>query len=135
MRNFQLFALTFIGIIFIFSCNSAKKVQVAKKPKIDIELLYRVWDVDSIIIGGKGADGVDMGEPQYEFTREGKRIKSYKIPPHSEFETFIIRNDSIHYTGEKTLPSSAIVELTDKRLTLKNDKAVWKLYVKEKDKK
>jgi hypothetical protein len=112
-----------------YSCKSTSKA-VQSKPKYNLDLLYRVWDVDSIIVGGKSASGYEMGDPQYEFTREGKRIKSFKVPPHSESVSFYIRNDSIHYSAEKALPSSAIVELTEKRLVLENEKAVWKLYVK-----
>ena len=130
MKYQILFIFVISFTICLTSCLSKKNV--VQKPKLDLELLYKVWDVENITVeSGKSISGVDMGDPQYEFTKDGKRIKSYKIPPHSEFVTFIIRNDSIIYTGEKPLPASAIVELSAERLTLKSEKAEWKLYIKK----
>jgi hypothetical protein len=130
MKYQVLFALTIAFTVCLTSCYTKKNI--IQKPKFDLELLYKVWDVESITVeSGKSISGVEMGDPQYEFTKDGKRVKSYKIPPHSEFVTFIIRNDSIIYTGEKPLPASAIVELSAEKLTLKSEKAEWKLYIKK----
>jgi len=126
----QLFILTTVLLSVVFACKSTEKLST-KKPKFNIELLYKVWDVESImVVGGKKASGDEMGNPQYEFTNKGQRIKSFKTPAHSESVDYFVHNDSIHYGGEKPLPSSAIVELTEKRLVLKNEKAEWILYIK-----
>jgi hypothetical protein len=124
---------TIIAMIILFAaCKGSEKLG-KKTAKLNIDLLYKVWDVDSIIVsgGGKAASGADMGNPQYTFTKDGQRIKSFKSPPHSESVNFFVRNDSIHYNSEKALPSSAITTLTDSTLILKNEKAIWKLYIKK----
>jgi hypothetical protein len=128
----KLVFIVFAFLILFAACKGSEKLG-KKTAKLKIELLYKVWDVDSIIVGGggKAASGAEMGNPQYEFTKEGQRIKSFKSPPHSEAVSFFVRNDSIHYSSEKALPSSAITALTDSTLVLKNEKAVWKLYIKK----
>jgi hypothetical protein len=116
--------------IFIFSCKSPEKI-IKKPVGLNLELLYKVWSVDSMIVGGNALSGIEMGDPQYEFTRDGQRIKSFTTPPHKESVNYFIRNDSIHYKTEKALPSSFIAVLTDSTLVLKNEKAIWKLYIQK----
>ncbi len=121
-----------LGICIIFTaCKTTEKTAKADAPQYDLNKLYKVWDVASITTGGRAISGPAMGDPRYEFTQEGQRIKSYEVPPHSEFVDYIVRNDSIHYKGEKQLPSVAIKELTDSTLVLSNEKAEWKLYIKK----
>ena len=66
MKNIVNFLFISIAFFIIFSCKTTQNSQL--KTKFKYELLYRVWDVDSIIAGGRGVDGEDMGNPQYEFT-------------------------------------------------------------------
>jgi predicted small secreted protein len=125
--------IPFIFLLFILSaCNTTRQGTSGKKvkSKFKLERLYKVWDVERISIGEMSRSGAEMGDPQYEFTNDGQRIKSYKIPPHSESVDYIIRNDSIIFTGNNKLPASAIVSLTDSTLILSNEKAEWKLYIK-----
>jgi hypothetical protein len=127
----------FISLSF-YACkttqNSRKKEAKPKEEKLsskfDYDKLYKIWDVESINAGGRLISGVAMGDPRYEFTKDGKRIKSYEIPPHSESVDYEIKNDSIFYKGAKDLPSVLIQELTDSTLILVNEKAEWKLYIK-----
>ena len=116
--------------MFIFSCKSTEKI-IKQSVGLNIELLYKVWSADSMILGDKVVSGFELGDPQYEFTKDGQRIKSYTTPPHKESVNYFIRNDSIHYKSEKALPSSAIAILTDSTLVLKNEKAIWKLYIRK----
>ena len=133
--NQQIYRLLVVSLTIVFyfcACKSPEKLS-NKKTSLKSDLLYKVWDVQSITIAGQGKiiSGAEMGDPQYEFTRDGQRIKSYVTPPKKESVGFFIKNDSIHYISEKPLPSSAIAELTDSTLVLKNDKAVWNLYIKK----
>lgn len=126
-----------IAVLLLFFVFSACKItnngasRKKTKSKFLLERLYTVWDVESISTGDVSKTGAEMGDPQYEFTEAGQRIKSYKIPPHSESVDYIIRNDSIIYTSNDKLPPSAIVVLTDTSLHLSNEKAEWKLYIKK----
>jgi hypothetical protein len=126
----KIICLLSVFAMFIFSCKSTEKI-IKKTVGINIELLYKVWSVDSMILGDKVVSGYELGDPQYEFTKDGQRIKSYTTPPHTESVNYFIRNDSIHYKSEKALPSSAIANLTDSTLVLRNEKAIWKLYIKK----
>jgi hypothetical protein len=131
MKYKILFTITIVLTVCFNACQTKKNI-VQPKPKINIDLLYQIWDVESITLdGGKTSTGLDMGNPQYEFTRDGNRIKSYTNPPHTEIVTFIVRNDSILYTTEKPLPPVAILELTADKMILKSEKAEWKLYIKK----
>lgn len=131
MKHQILFTITIALSVCLFSCQTKKYILQPNK-KINLELLYKVWDVESITLeGGKTSTGLDMGEPRYEFTKDGNRIKSYTNPPHSETVKFTVRNDSIIYISEKPLPSVAILELSADKLTLKSEKAEWKLYIKK----
>jgi len=119
----------FLLLSFLLSCNSSKKLSI--KSKFNLDYLYQLWDVESISAGGRVSTGEEMGNPRYEFKKEGIRIKSYIEPPHSESVKFFIRNDSIHYISDKNLPSSAIIELSNEKLILKNEKAEWRLLIKK----
>jgi hypothetical protein len=131
MKYQILFALFITFFFSLLSCQSTKNFTHSKS-KFDLDLLYRVWDVETITVeNGKSISGKEMGDPQYEFTKDGKRIKSFTTPPHSEFVIFTLRNDSIFYESEKPLPPTSIIELTKEKLTLKSEKAEWKLYVKK----
>lgn len=132
------FLLILVFVLSHQACKSPEKISQAKdKPKkkeavpgIDLDKLCKVWDVESIDAGGKLISGTAMGDPRYEFTKDGQRIKSYEIPPHSESVDYEIRKDSIYYEGPKDLPPVLIKELTDSTLILSNEKAEWKLYIK-----
>jgi hypothetical protein len=125
-------ALSLVITILVAICACKSSEKLTKKPsRLNLDLLYKAWDVDSIVVGEKIAIGFEMGEPQYEFTRNGQRIKSFKTPPNKDSVGFFIINDSIHYKSEKPLPSSAIAILNDSTLVLKNEKAIWYLYIKK----
>ena len=126
----KIFYILSIIAVILSACKSSEKV-TKKHSRINIDLLYKVWSIDSMIVGSNAVSGFDMGDPQYEFTRDGQRIKSFTSPPHKESVNYFIRNDSIHYKTEKALPSSLIAVLTDSTLVLKNDKAIWKLYIRK----
>jgi hypothetical protein len=123
------YAISVFAFVLI-SCKSSENIS-KKQLGLNLQQLYKVWDVDSMYVSGKVLSGAEMGDPQYEFTKDGQRIKSYVTPPHKESVSYFIRNDSIHYKSEKALPSSAIAELTDSTLVLKNEKTTWKLYIKK----
>ena len=128
---YKIFITGFCLLFLLAACKTTEQGTSRKKikSKFKLERLYKVWNVATITIGEMSRTGAEMGDPQYEFTKEGQRIKSYKIPPHSESVDYIIRNDSIIYTSNDKLPASAIVELTASTLTLSNEKAEWKLYI------
>lgn len=109
----------------IAGCKSSAKTVTEKQ--ID-SFLYQKWKVHSIQTGEQAVSGKDMGEPIYEFSRTGERIKSYATPPHSESTKFALKQDSITFPDNPKLPASRISKISKDSLILSNDKATWRLY-------
>jgi hypothetical protein len=74
--------------------------------------------------------GAYMGYPQYEFNKEGKRIKTlHEEPaPPPEIVAYALRNDSIIYPNNPKLPAVKILKLTNDSLVLRSEKLDWHLY-------
>lgn len=124
MKFTTLFWLLLLLNFAFFSCKSAQSVS---EKNIDA-FLYQKWKVSVIETAERNSTGKEMGEPMYEFTRTGERIKSYETPPHSESIKFTLNKDSISYPDNPKLPASRISKISKDSLILSNDKAVWRLY-------
>jgi hypothetical protein len=123
MKPYFLFALT---IILFTSCTRNLSSQTITKKSY--AYLYKIWNVDYIETGnGMKASGEALGYPTYEFTKEGKRYKRYKTPPHEEFVQYELKNDSIFFISDKKLPPCQIKTLNDSVLILQSEKATWRL--------
>jgi hypothetical protein len=124
MKFTTLFWLLLLLNFAFFSCKSAQSVS---EKNIDA-FLYQKWKVHVIETTERNSTGAEMGEPMYEFTRTGERVKSYETPPHSESIKFSLNKDSISYPDNPKLPASRISKISKDSLILSNDKAVWRLY-------
>ena len=124
MKFTTLFWLLLLLNFAFFSCKSAQSVS---EKNIDA-FLYQKWKVSVIETAERNSTGAEMGEPMYEFTRTGERIKSYETPPHSESIKFSLNKDSLSYPDNPKLPASRISKISKDSLILSNDKAVWRLY-------
>lgn len=124
----QLCAYLCVGILTgVVACKS--KLSTTQQPAaFNIELLYARWNVAYIATPDRTTTGQEMGEPHYEFTRDGKRIKSFDSPPHSEATRYEVRNDSIFYPENPKLPAVKIVKLSNDSLVLQSEKSDWHLY-------
>ena len=109
------FALCFL----LFACQSSKD-------------LYGLWRVHYIQTKEQLITGKMMGNLQYEFTKEGKRVQTLdtipKPPPDSI--TFKLGKKEISYPENPKLPTVKILKLTKDSLVLKSEKAEWHLYKK-----
>lgn len=101
-----------------------------KTSKLNTELLYGLWKVAYIQTPERTSHGPEMGNPQYEFTREGKRIKTLNTVPPGPPETvaFQLDKNQISYPENPKLPVVTILKLTADSLVLKSEKAEWHLY-------
>lgn len=114
--------LALVGLLAM-ACQSAKQ----QTPKA----LYGTWKVAYFRFkDGKVMPGALMGYPQYEFTKEGKRIKNLneEPAPPPEVVTYAVRNDSIFYPEHPKLPAVKIAKLTQDSLVLDSEKLTWHLY-------
>lgn len=113
------------ALLALGACTGTQKIQT--------DLLYGLWKVSFIETLEQRSPGVAMGNPQYEFTQDGKRIKTLNtIPaPPPEAIAYKINKDSIFYPDNPKLPAVKIVKLSKDSLILKSEKAEWHLYKDE----
>lgn len=123
ITNIVLAALLLLPLLF-----SCKSQQATVKEEHIEQFLYKKWQVRSIETPEKASTGKDMGDPFYEFTRTGERIKGFETPPHKESVRFERRADSIFYPDNPKLPAVRIVKISKDSLVLKSEKATWRLY-------
>lgn len=98
------------------------------KKKIDKELLYGLWKVIAFRFeDGRVMVGEYMGFPQYEFRKDGQRIKTLMEEPSPPPETvgYTIKKDSVVYAAESKFPSMKIKKLTKDTLVLSNETLSW----------
>jgi hypothetical protein len=114
-------------VCFAFACNSVRST-------ISTRLFYGVWKVDAFKFHEgertRIMPGEYMGYPQYEFTKEGTRIKTLNEEPAPPPEKVVyeLRNDSIIYPKNSKLPAVKILRLTKDSLILRSEKLDWHLY-------
>jgi ABC-type oligopeptide transport system substrate-binding subunit len=126
IATFPLFALLLLAGCIAGCKSSANTGKSVNEKQID-SFLYQKWKVHSIQTGSQAVSGKDMGDPLYEFTRTGERIKSYETPPHSESTKFALKQDSITFPENPKLPAARISKISKDSLILTNDKAIWRL--------
>lgn len=102
---------------------------------VQTKLFYGVWKVDAFKFRQpdgrlKIMPGAYMGYPQYEFNKEGKRIKTLNEEPSPppEIVAYQLKNDSIIYPNNPQLPGVQILKLTKDSLILRSEKLDWHLY-------
>jgi hypothetical protein len=119
MPFFLFLVLAYVGL----SCKT--KAKQAQSPS----LLGR-WEVHSIETPEQIVSGLAMGEPKYEFTAGGQRLKIYLEPPRCDSIAYERRGDSIFYPETPKIPAVKIQKLSRDSLVLINDKVIWRLYRK-----
>lgn len=122
-------AIFFVSLLLLgAACQSSRNTTIKTK------LFYGIWKVDAFKFREgermKIMPGAYMGYPQYEFNKEGKRIKTLneEPAPPPEIVTYILRNDSIVYPDHAKLPAVQILKLTKDSLVLRSEKLDWHLY-------
>lgn len=124
----SLFFIALLSIAF-WACKSNNSATSKKIKQLD--LLYGLWKVDEFkFTDGKTMAGVYMGNPQYDFSEEGKRTKTLNtIPaPPPEIIDYVVDGDSIRYPSKPKFPAMKIAKLTKDSLILSNSKLSWYLY-------
>ncbi|MCP4441119.1 MAG: hypothetical protein GY810_19515 [Aureispira sp.] len=112
-------------LLTIWACGSTNG-----KGKVDKKLLYGLWKVKSIETVQKIIGGEAMGNPQYEFTESGERIKTLNTmpaPPPEKIK-YLLSGDEITYPDNPKLPAVKIAKLSKDSLILMNDKVKWTMY-------
>ena len=117
---------TTLGLILALCCMACQTSKLTT-PKA----LYGTWKVAYFrFTDGQVMPGALMGYPKYQFTEDGKRIKTLDeepAPPPEEV-VYAVRNDSIFYPERPKLPPVKIDKLTSDSLILQSEKLTWHLY-------
>lgn len=123
-KKISLLLLPLLGL----ACYSSSSTTIHTK------LFYGVWKVDAFKFREgervKIMPGAYMGYPQYEFNKEGKRIKTLNEQPSPppEIVSYELRKDSLIYPENPKLPAVKILRLTKDSLILRSEKLDWHLY-------
>ncbi len=86
--------LTCVVLLSVWACGTTNGNGKVKK-----KLLYGLWKVESIETPLKIIGGEAMGNPQYEFTQEGERIKTLNTipaPPPKKIK-YVLKEGEISY--------------------------------------
>lgn len=92
---------------------------------------YGLWKVTAFRFhDGRVMPGEYMGNPQYKFDKENRRIKTLdEVPaPPPEVIEYRLKGDSIFYPTRPKFPAMKIVKLTADTMVLQNDKLSWYLH-------
>jgi hypothetical protein len=111
-------------LIFV-ACRNTKETNIK-----NMDALYGDWEVLYISTPERVSTGKEMGEPLYNFGKDGQRSKSFRTPPHTEKVPYELKGDSIIYPNSK-IPAIKITKLNKDSLILDNDKTSWHLYRKK----
>ena len=123
------FFITISFALFFMACKSSNIERIQNSPP-DLHLFYGLWKVTAFrFIDGRVMPGEYMGNPEYEFTKEGKRIKTLNTdPPPPESVEYKIDGDSIKYPNKPKYPAMKIAKLSKDTLVLSNNKLSWYLH-------
>lgn len=127
-NNMHKLILLFGSSLLLFSACSTTKSGLNKS---SLKLFYGVWKVASFeFADGRKMPGVFMGNPQYEFSEDGKRTKTLNtVPaPPPEIVEYVIDGDSIRYPNKPKFPAMKIELVSADSLVLSNAKLSWYLH-------
>ncbi|MCH2044329.1 MAG: hypothetical protein MK212_09290 [Saprospiraceae bacterium] len=122
--------LLFILLFFTALFSACKNTQDSSNTKQDSNLLHGLWKIEYIKTSKQTMPGQAMGNPRYEFTKDGYRIKTLDTTPAPPPDSvaYKVENQQISYPANPKLPQVTITLLTNDSLVLKNDKVEWRLY-------
>ena len=116
--------------LIMLSCKTTKNSASAKKES-ELNTFYGVWKVTAFRFNdGRVMPGEYMGYPQYEFTKEGYRIKTLNEQPSPPPDSvkYKIEGDSIKYPQNPKFPMMKISKLKKDTLVLSSEKLNWYLH-------
>ena len=96
-----------------------------------MDLFYGLWKVTAFRFeDGRVMPGEYMGNPQYEFSKDGKRTKTLDTEPAPppEVVEYKIVGDSITYPTKPKFPKMKIAKLLKDTMVLSNEKLTWHLH-------
>lgn len=119
--------ILFFSIILFSACSNTKDKSNQKE---DLSLLHGLWKIEYIKTPTQTMPGKAMGNPQYEFTKDGYRIKTLNTmpAPPPDSVSYKVEDKKISYPSNPKLPNVEITLLTKDSLVLKNEKVEWRLY-------
>lgn len=127
MKNI-IVAMALLG--FLLACNTNKGTsKTDQKGTSTAEMLVGQWQMLAIRFkDGRVMMGEFMGNPHYEFTTNGSRIKTLNTTPAPPPETtqYEVKGDSVFYPGTK-YPAMKIIKIHPDTVKLENEKLSWHL--------
>jgi hypothetical protein len=119
-----------VAISFLFACNNTKGTSKNSQEVISkAEILVGEWQMMAIRFkDGRVMMGDLMGNPYYEYTKGGIRVKTLRTTPAPPPDStkYVVKGDSLFYPGTK-YPAMKIEQVTMDTIILENDKLTWHL--------
>lgn len=127
MKNIIL-AIALLG--FLLACNNSKGTsKTNQKGTSTAEILVGQWQMLAIRFkDGRVMMGEFMGNPYYQYTADGTRIKTLRTTPAPPPDStkYQVKGDSVFYPGTK-YPAMKIVKKHKDTIMLENEKLSWHL--------
>lgn len=123
--------LVFATLLLLFvACKTTNNVG-SKKESLNLDWFYGLWKVTAFRFhDGRVMPGSYMGNPQYAFDKEGKRIKTLNEDPAPPPETvdYVLGKDSLVSYPNNNFPVMKVVYLSQDSMVLSNEKLSWYLH-------
>lgn len=125
----SIFVLGLFILLFV-ACKTTNDT-TPKDKGLNLEWFYGVWKVTAFRFhDGRVMPGPYMGNPQYEFDKDGKRTKTLneEPAPPPEIVEYKLEGDSISYPNKPKFPGMKIMKLTQDSMVLRTAKLSWYLH-------
>lgn len=123
--------LTLSILLLLFVACKTTNNGGSQKETLNLDWFHGLWKVTAFRFhDGRVMPGAYMGNPQYAFDKEGKRIKTLNEDPAPPPETvdYILGKDSVISYPNNKFPDMKVIHLSQDSMVLSNDKLNWYLH-------
>lgn len=117
-------------LLLLVACKTTNTTNSSKEG-LNLDWFYGLWKVTAFRFhDGRVMPGVNMGNPQYDFDKEGKRTKTLDEEPAPPPETvdYILGQDSTISYPNNNFPSMKVIYLSQDSMVLATEKLNWYLH-------
>lgn len=130
-RKFMKSILVFSCVILLLAACKTTNNTNSQKEVLNLDWFYGLWKVTAFRFhDGRVMPGPYMGNPQYEFDKEGKRTKTLNeepAPPPEVVDYLLGKDSMVSYPNNK-FPAMKVIYLSSDSMVLSNDKLSWYLH-------
>lgn len=117
-------------LLLLVACKTTDNTN-SKKDTLNLDWFHGLWKVTAFRFhDGHIIEGVQMGNPQYDFDKEGKRTKTLNEDPAPPPETvdYVLGQDSTISYPNNNFPTMKVIYLSQDSMVLNTEKLNWYLH-------